>query len=271
MSWISVHNTIDGPKLRDFRKKLRCSKFEATGILVYFWFWGLENAEKDGHLLHADKEDIEEALASHATGCRTPVTQIVDALIETGWIDKLDSGFYIHDWEMWQEQWYKAKERRESDTRRKKEYRRRVAQMPEYQKDGEDVAEEKEEISQEQKAESESKDSEQSEKQEKKAKYSDGFEAFWTSYPRKIGKGEAFRKYSTRRKDGFSDEQLELAAKNYALQCKKMKTEPQYTKHPKTFLSDALPFMDYIPKEAEVKAPEPEPGSNPFGEYGGDN
>ena len=104
MAWISVHACVDGPKLRDLRKKLRCSKFEATGILVYLWLWGLENAEKNGHILSADREDVEECFGS--SGCKIPTNQIVDALIETKWIDETPNGLYLHDWEEWQEQWY---------------------------------------------------------------------------------------------------------------------------------------------------------------------
>ena len=48
MAWISVHETIKGPKLREFRKQLGCSEFEATGVLIYLWLWGLDNATKDG-------------------------------------------------------------------------------------------------------------------------------------------------------------------------------------------------------------------------------
>ena len=45
MAWISVHESVDGPKLRNLYKKLKCSKFEAIGILNFLWFWGLNNAE----------------------------------------------------------------------------------------------------------------------------------------------------------------------------------------------------------------------------------
>lgn len=62
MAWISVHESVDGPKLRNLYKQLGCSKFEALGILNFLWIWGLTNAEKDGLILYADKEDIERYL-----------------------------------------------------------------------------------------------------------------------------------------------------------------------------------------------------------------
>lgn len=69
MAWISVHESIDGPKLRNLYKQLGCSKFEATGILNFLWFWGLTNAERDGLILYAEKEDIERYLYGVGAGC----------------------------------------------------------------------------------------------------------------------------------------------------------------------------------------------------------
>ena len=273
--WISVHTGIDGPKLRDFRKKLKCSKFEATGILIYFWFWGLENAEKDGHILHADREDIEECLRGSGVGCKIPPDLIVDSLIETGWIDETDNGFYIHDWEVWQEQWYKAKERRESDAKRKRESRRRDASPPE--KESADIpADSPQDSRSDGKRDSPEDKETASEGEHKPLKkdepetYSEGFVEFWNAYPRKVGKAEAYKKYKTRIKDGWSEAELLTAAKNYAVSCKRQKTEAQYIKHPKTFLSDNTPFTDFLPKKEEV-TPKVAPNGNPFGEYGGDN
>ena len=137
MAWISVHESVDGPKLRNLYKKLGCSKFEAVGILNFLWFWGLANAKKDGLILYADKEDIERYLYGAGAGCTIPPGTLVDALIETGWIDETSDGMCIHDWEVWQEQWYKAKDKREADARRKRESRRnkppayKTEEMPE--------------------------------------------------------------------------------------------------------------------------------------------
>ena len=252
MAWISVHTGVDGPKLRDLRKKLRCSKFEATGILVYLWFWGLENAEKDGRILYADKEDIEECLRGAGAGCKISASVIVESLIETGWIDQVeDGGFYIHDWEEWQEQWYKAKERRENDASRKREKRRLQAsantdlQEPHHEEQGESPG---------QKPKSPQGDGDKAPeepKESKESKYSTEFEAFWNVYPRKADKGMAYKKYLARLNDGYSADDLIAAAKAYSTQCIRDKTEQKYIKHPKTFLGDATPFTDYLPKKAE--------------------
>ena len=269
MAWISVHTGVDGPKLRDLRKKLKCSKFEATGILVYLWFWGLENAEKDGRILYADKEDIEECLRGAGAGCKIPASVIVESLIETGWIDEVeDGGYYIHDWEEWQEQWYKAKERRENDASRKREKRRAQAATS---ADPQEQRQEEKTEPPARKVEPPQEKGGEPPAEEEKPKYSTEFEAFWEEYPRKADKGMAYKKYLARLKDGYSAEELLTAAKAYKSQCVREKTEQKYIKHPKTFLGDSTPFTDFLPKMTqanEVQAPPP--GTNPFEKWGGE-
>ncbi len=269
MAWISVHESVDGPKLRNLFKKLGCSKFEAIGILNFLWFWGLANAEKDGLILYADEEDIERYLYGAGAGCKLAPKAVVDALIETGWIDRTPNGMCIHDWEVWQEQWYKAKDKREADARRKRESRKNKQT---HRAEADDLPDNPSDCpldSPEPCPESGTEGPEAAIVSEPEPpKYTPAFETFWGVYPRKIGKGEAYKKYKARRNDGYSDKELIEAAKNYAIQCKKLGTQKEYIKHPKTFLSDSLPFLDYIPKKPET-APETTPpdGSNPFGEY----
>lgn len=50
--------------------------------------------------------------------------------------------------------------------------------------------------------------------------YTTDFEELWEAYPRKVDKGQAYKKYKARLEDGFSHEQLYEAVKNYAAQCK---------------------------------------------------
>ena len=99
-----------------------------------------------------------------------------------------------------------------------------------------------------------------------KSRYAEGFLRFWEAYPRKLGKGDAYKKYQARRKDGFSDEELIQSAKNYAAECRSRRTEKEYIKHPKTFLSDSLPFTDYLPKNDDK--PKTQQSGNPFEEWG---
>lgn len=97
------------------------------------------------------------------------------------------------------------------------------------------------------------------------ARYSKTFEDWWNVYPRKVGKGEAYKKYNTRLKDGWSPDELLEAAKNYRDEVQRTHTEQCYVKHPKTFLSDTLPFTDFIKKaDKESKVEMAESNENPY-------
>ena len=264
MTWISVHKGVNGPKLRRLAKKLDTSKAEALGILNFLWFWGTDNADKTGKFLDADVDDICEAF----TGVTDiPVEVIVEALFSTGWIDDVEGVPYLHDWDTWQEQWYKALEKREKDAERKRESRKKAASILKGETTEEpETHKEPEHEEQPAQAIEEPKPKPPEEKPEE-PKYSKDFEEFWEAYPRKIGKGEAYKKYKSRRKDGFSETELLTAARNYAIQCKRQHTDQQYIKHPKTFLSDNTPFVDYIPKETKTETPQEPDRRNPFAHF----
>ena len=119
MAWIAVHEQIDGTKLRQLKKAVGCSKAEAIGILVMLWIWGLDNADRCGFIKAADREDLAEVFASGLSRKLSPES-VVEALIKTGWIDEEDDRLSLHDWDVWQEQWYKALDKREKDRDRKR-------------------------------------------------------------------------------------------------------------------------------------------------------
>lgn len=99
--------------------------------------------------------------------------------------------------------------------------------------------------------------------------YTKHFETFWAVYPRKADKGQCYKKYKARLKDGYSPEELLTAATAYADQCRRQRTEPQFIKHGKTFLGDSMSFTEFIPKmnmqSVEVQRQEIE--SNPFRKF----
>lgn len=98
---------------------------------------------------------------------------------------------------------------------------------------------------------------------DKQNKYSSTFEEFWKAYPRKVDKGQAYKKYQARLKDGFSPDELLEAAVNYAKQCAKERTEQKFIKHAKTFLGDSTPFIELTGQKQEVvKMPYDE--NNPY-------
>jgi len=124
MAWISVHEQVIGMKLRELSKCIGCSQKETLGILVSLWLWGINNATKDGELRGSDKNDIKDAL-SIGLSAGLSSEKIVDCLIEKHWIDYVGGVYILHDWDIWQEQWYKALDRRAYDANRKREERKR--------------------------------------------------------------------------------------------------------------------------------------------------
>lgn len=87
------------------------------------------------------------------------------------------------------------------------------------------------------------------EKEIKNNKYICAFEEFWNIYPRTNDKARAYKCYQARLKDGYSEEQLLTACKNYAKACAENKTEQKYIKYAATFLSVNEPFLDYLKGE----------------------
>ena len=273
MKCTSIYKSIDGPKLRRLYKALGCSKPEAIGILYFLWDWGLDNADEDGILVGLGKDDVSRYLYGVSLDCWLNMDDVVDALVATGWLDETGDGLVLHDWYDWQGPYYRAKERRKKDAARKAEERRitrrieaqAVTASPLSETVSEPVAQKEEPVQESMFGAIESKPGRTS-AEAVKSRYAEGFLQFWEAYPRKLGKGDAYKKYQARRKDGFSDEELIQSAKNYAAECRSRRTEKEYIKHPKTFLSDSLPFTDYLPKNDDK--PKTQQSGNPFEEWG---
>lgn len=259
MAWISVHEQVIGGKLRSLAKEIGCSQNEALGLLIRLWLWGINNADKEGKIIGAVKGDVAEVLTIGIDSRYSP-DKVVDALVSTRWID-IDGDLYIHDWEEWQEQWYKAIEVRERDAARKREERRR-ARAAKTAKSAVPTETPKEEPPAEKEKGMEAVlpvpkliiPHEEGQKSQPDAAYSKDFEEFWSVYPRKVGKGDAYKKYKARLKDGWSEAELLEAARHYADRVVRERTEQKYIKHAKTFLSDSTPFIDDLPKKQEVKS-----------------
>lgn len=254
MAWISVHEQVIGGKLRSLAKEIGCSQNEALGLLIRLWLWGINNADKEGRIIGAVKGDVAEVLTIGIDGRYSP-DKVVDALVSTSWID-IDGDLYIHDWEEWQEQWYKAIQVRERDAARKREERRRVREAK--------IAKSAipTEIPKEEPPEKKGMEAvlpvpkliiphNEDQKSQSAATYSKDFEEFWRVYPRKVGKGDAYKKYKARLNDGWSEDELLEAARHYANRVVREKTEQKYIKHAKTFLSDSTPFIDDLPNKQE--------------------
>lgn len=61
------------------------------------------------------------------------------------------------------------------------------------------------------------------------------FAEFWPIYPRKVGKGDARRKYAAALKGGASTAEILLGARRYAETCRNIE-DPRFIKHPATWL-----------------------------------
>lgn len=240
--WVCVHDTIFGSKSRKLASMIGCSQDEAVGLLVRLWVWGLNNCDRDGQVMYADRSTISDVLVQGLSKDHSP-EEIVNCLIDCEYLDVYENEIFIHDWYDWQRYWYSYKDRKDSDNRRKRDA---IHENTGKKKKGKDPVGD--------------------EPADKTAEptYPDYFETWWSIYPRKTEKQNAFEKYNTRKKEGFTDEVLLKAANNYAAECKKNHTEARYIKHPATFLSSKAPFRDYVPRpDLEIPVGDPME-KNPF-------
>ncbi|MBD5504625.1 MAG: hypothetical protein HDR09_13085 [Lachnospiraceae bacterium] len=255
MAWISVDQKLIGGKLRSLYKAVGCSQNEAIGILVSLWLWGIDNAEMDGLMVSADRDDIKQSfqvgLAKELDG-----DVVVDCLIDTGWIDEIDGQLYLHDWGAWRSYYNRYVKDKKGNCERQARYkarqREKTARDEQSNVTNDVIGGVIGTISETKEAEPEKK---MSRKEEQEAKHGKDFEEFWEVYPKKVDKGEAFKKYKARRNDGYSAEEILEAAKAYKAECERKHTDKQYIKHAKTFLGPSLSFTEYIPRKQQEPAP----------------
>ena len=266
MAWISVHEQVLGGKLRNLAKEIGCSQNEALGLLVRLWLWGINNADREGRIIGANKEDVAEVL-NIGIDNRYSSMEVIEALINTNWID-FEEDLFLHDWDEWQEQWYKAIEVREKDAARKREERKKARMAKNTEKYVKIELEEGLEAdlsSPKFIIPHKEEPKKQPEEPRITEEYPEGFNQFWEVYPKKVGKGEAYKKYKARINSGWSPEELIVAAKNYASKVIRERTDKQYIKHPKTFLSDNEPFVDFLPVKTTVEKSSNE--DDPYGDW----
>lgn len=235
MAWISVHESIIGKKLRSLSKAAGCSQNEAIGLLVRLWLWGIKNADRTGLLVDADKDDVS-AILTNGLDKSVNAEDVVEAMIQTEWIDDEDGSLYLHDWEEWQKYWYKLIDTTEATKKRVQKHRERM--KLENKNAGTDS---KKDVTDKKSADT---------KQKSKAeKYTPEFEELWAVYPYKRGnKAKAARSFNARLKEKWTKEQLIAATLGYADACMKKRTEEQYVMHASRFLGPDLEFEKYLPR-----------------------
>ena len=259
MAWISIHDSVRGSKLRRLQGSLGCSQNEAIGIIVKLWLWGIEHADEDGYVDGADRYVIEDVI-SNDLHRNLDAHEVVDALDESEWL-KIGDRVRLIEWKENQMEWYREqanKERNRERVRKHREKKKKTDILPEKEAEPKKMA-----------AQTEAKIDFQEKTQptlhsKAKTQYTNDFEDFWKEYPRKKDKGSAYKKYNARMNDGWSPEELIAAAKNYASECIRERTEERFIKHPKTFLSDSTPFTDYLPKKKDSGQVQIEMDGNPF-------
>lgn len=93
MAWIESHQELARhPKTKRFARLIDASLPAAVGHLHFLWWWAMDYAQ-DGDLSRYDEYDI-----ADACGWKGDEKQIVNALIEAGFIDEEEDGLVIHDW-----------------------------------------------------------------------------------------------------------------------------------------------------------------------------
>ena len=115
------------PKLRKLAKLMGVSKAEAIGLLYVVWDYCQDDADADGTLVEVEREDIEEELVPFTD---LAPEEVVDAMFSTGWLELRDERVAIHNWDVWQSEWHRAKERRMKDVERKRKERETAEKKP---------------------------------------------------------------------------------------------------------------------------------------------
>lgn len=120
--WFEAHDTLPRhPKTLKLARLIGADRRYAVGLLHDLFSWGLYAADKRGCLHGLDRGDIAAALDWNKK------TDIVDALIKSGYMEEIDGEFYIHDWYDYAG---KLMDKREADRQRKAEVRRKSTGSP---------------------------------------------------------------------------------------------------------------------------------------------
>lgn len=115
MAWYEAHQTLaKHPKTLRLASLINCERRYAVGLLHDLFTWGLDAAKKDGTIPGLSKIEIASAL--DFTGKKG--ASVVDALVESGYLEIVNGCYKIHDWYDYAG---KFVDKRESDKQRKKE------------------------------------------------------------------------------------------------------------------------------------------------------
>jgi hypothetical protein len=113
MAWFEAHQTLARhPKTLKLASLLKVERRYAVGLLHDLFSWGLDSAKKDGTLPGLNAEEIASALDySGKKG-----SAVINALVESGYLELQNGSFRIHDWYDYAG---KLMDKREADRKRK--------------------------------------------------------------------------------------------------------------------------------------------------------
>lgn len=124
VAWIESHQELARhPKTKRLARKLSVSLPAAVGHLHFLWWWAMDYAQ-DGSLAKFTNDDIADAVAWDGDA-----DHLVNALIESGFIDHTDDGLIIHDWYEYAGRLIEKKEQNRERKRRSRAKKEEVTQM----------------------------------------------------------------------------------------------------------------------------------------------
>jgi hypothetical protein len=125
MAWIELHDTVrESHKIYQLMEKLKIKRRDAIGMVSMLWTWAL-TAAPDGNLTEFPLR----ALAEAVDWGKSPET-LLNALIDSGWIDRDESEIFIHDWDEYTTMYQSQIERKKEKTReRVRQFRERERQL----------------------------------------------------------------------------------------------------------------------------------------------
>lgn len=120
LPWIKVWTRVTGhPKVQRLEKELRVK--DALGVVVRLWCWTADYAP-DGEI--PEGEAMAAAKFARGDACRAALDGMIEALVSVGLLDRIPSGYRVHDWHDMQTVHVEAEEKRRTQAaERQRKYR----------------------------------------------------------------------------------------------------------------------------------------------------
>lgn len=259
MAWAKIDQSLIGHrKTLRLARMMQVSVHEAVGILCCLWLWGIDNADPSGLLAGVEAADLADALRIH------DAEQLAEALITSGYLDKTEEGYVIHNWP---EYGGALQRNRENDRIRKRESRSREAEAKESSTGNKDVrrmSSGRDEDVQRMSGAREEKS--RVEKSNNISPYNPpnggarasikndfvGFEEFWSLWPKKQGKQDAEKAWNKIKPDASLFDTIRTAIEQQKHSQQWTKDSGQYIPLPATWLNakrweDELPHAQDAP------------------------